>query len=195
MSNIYEDVIEQVGQENQEQYETLNNDTNSLSWLNITPQVNKSINHVIHVNPGSENPGSQNRFYDVDLDSHSSGSTVYTRPTPRCKDSAVTVTADSVQHSAQSAPIKIHYIVIEIIIITLILILISHISCLKTIRKQTELNITSDILKSDKVTEWELYEKINTYVQDPVLTTPQDPVQDPVLTPPQKPSNKGAGGL
>ena len=192
MSNIYEDVIEQVGHENQDNYETLRNDTSSLSWLNTTPRVNESINHIITVASGSN---SQNRFYDIDLASHSSGDNIYTRPTPRCKDSAVTVTAQSVQHNAQSVHIKIKYIVIEITIITLILILISHISCLKTIRKQTELNITSDILKSDKVTEWEFYEKINTYVQDPVLTTPQDPVQDPVLTPPQKPSNKGAGGL
>ena len=144
MSNIYEDIIQQVGHEDQDNYEGLRNDTSQVSWLS-------------KVNPGSD---CQNRFYEIDLASQSSGSNIYTRPTPRCKDSAVTVTAESVQHSAQSVPIKIKYIVIEIIIITLILILISHISCLKTIRKQTELNIT-DILKSDKVTEWELYEKIN----------------------------------
>ena len=186
MSNIYEDVIEQVGHENQDNYETLRNDTSSLSWLNTTPRVNESINHIITVASGSN---SQNRFYDIDLASHSSGDNIYTRPTPRCKDSAVTVTK-SVQHNAQSVHIKIKHIVIEITIITMILILISHISCLKTIRKQTE----DDILKSDKVTEWKLYEKININVQDPVFTTLQDPVQDPVLTPLHTPSNKGAGG-
>ena len=51
--------------------------------------------------------------------------------------------------------------------------------------------MTSDILKSDKVTKWQLYsyEKIKTYVQDPVLTTAQEPVQDPVLTTAQEPSS------
>ena len=190
MFNIYEDIIENVGHEDTDNYESLRNDTNRLSWLNITPQVNESINHIIHVSEsGSENPGSQDKFSDVELESHSSESTVYTRPTPRCRDTTVRVTANSVQYSTQDSPIKIKHVVIEVTIITLILILISHISCLQTIRKQTE----DDILKSDKVTEWKLYTKINTSVQVPVFT-PQDPVQIPVLTSPPKPSNKGKGG-
>ena len=190
MFNIYEDIIENVGQEDTDNYESLRNDTNRLSWLNITPQVNESINHIIHVSEsGSENPGSQDKFSDVDLESHSTVSTVYTRPTPRCRNTTVRVTANSVQYSTQSAPIKIKHIVIEVTIITLILILISHISCLQTIRKQTE----DDILKSDKVT-WKLYEKLNINVQDPVQDPLQDPIQDPVLTPLHTPSNKGAGG-
>ena len=147
MFNIYEDIIQRVGHEDQDNYEGLRNDTSQVSWLS-TPRVNESINHIITVNPGSDG---QNRFYEVDLHSQSSGSTVYTRPTPRCKEqsSAVTVTAETVKHSAQSAPIKIHYIVTEIIFITLILILISHISCIKNIRRHTGNNMTSDILKSD----------------------------------------------
>ena len=104
MFNIYEDIIQRVGHEDQDNYEGLRNDTSRVSWL-TTPRVNESINHIITVNPGSEG---QNRFYEVDLDSQSSGSTVYTRPTPRCKEqsSAVTVTAETVKHSAHSAPIK-----------------------------------------------------------------------------------------
>ena len=130
MINIYEDIIE-----NADNYESLRNNTNSLSWLNITPQVNDSVNHIIHVTEsGSENPGSQDNYSDVDLESHSSQSTVYTRPTPKCRDTTVRVTANYVQYSAQSAPIKIKHIVIEVTIITLILILISHISCLQTIK-------------------------------------------------------------
>ena len=130
MLNIYEDIIE-----NADNYESLRNNTNSLSWLNITPQVNDSVHHIIHVTEsGSENPGSQDNYSDVDLESHSSQSTVYTRPTPKCRDTTVKVTANSVQYSVPINPIKVKHVVIEVTIITLILILMSHISCLQSFR-------------------------------------------------------------
>ena len=71
MINIYEDIIE-----NADNYESLNNDTAGLSWLQITPHVKQSVQHIVHVtDTGSENTGSDN-YSDVDLESHSSQSTV-----------------------------------------------------------------------------------------------------------------------
>ena len=89
MINIYEDVIE-----NADNYESLNNDIAGLSWLQIIPHVKQSVNHIIHVtDTGSENPGSDH-YSEVDLESHSSQSAVYTRPA-KCDDT-IKVTKNTV---------------------------------------------------------------------------------------------------
>ena len=73
------------------------------------------------------------------------------------------------------------HIVTEVGIIALTLILLSHISCLKSVRNQIE----DDILKSDQRTEWRVYTRINSSsVQVPGTNTPG-------LTSPPYLSNKG----
>ena len=174
--NIYEDIIQRISNEDQDDYGGLRNDTNQVSWLS-TPRINESINHIVTINPGSNG---QDRYWEVDLHSQSSGnSTVYTRPTPRCKEQSSVVYRDTNTETVKhSAPIKIHYIIAEILFITLLLILLSHISCVENFRRQTGQNVTTDIFKSDNdVLLIYSHDRVPTYAQDTVsqvLTTAQE---------------------
>ena len=105
MIPIYEDVIEMA-----ENYETLNNDTARLSWLQITPHVRQSVQHIVKVtDTGSENNTGSDVYSEVDLESHQSA--VYTRPA-KCDDTAK-VTEDTIQYSVSNNYIKVKYIVTE----------------------------------------------------------------------------------
>ena len=102
---------------------------------------------VQHTDTGSENNPGSDVYSEVDLESHSSQSAVYTRPA-KCDDTAK-VTENTVQYSVSNNYIKVKYIVTEVFFITLTLILLSHISSLQVVRHQTEDNI----LKTDLRTE------------------------------------------
>ena len=86
--NIYEDIIQQIGNEDQDDYGGLRNDTNQVSWLS-TPRINESIDHRVTIEPGSNGQvviTNTDRYWKIDLNSQSSGnSTVYTRPNPQSK--------------------------------------------------------------------------------------------------------------
>ena len=161
----------------------LRNDTNQIPWLS-TPRINESIDHRVTIEPGSNG---QDRYWEVDLHSQSSGnSTVYTRPTPKSKRQSSVVYRDTNTETVKHIePIKIHYIIAEILFITLLLILLSHISCIENFRRQTGKNVTTDIFKSDNdVLLIYSHDRIPTYAQDTVsqgnfLTTTQESLPTP----------------
>ena len=159
--------------ENADDYESLNNDTANLRWLQITPHINQSVQHIVHVtgsehDTGRENiPGSgvyseTNPSSEVysEIDLHSNNSAVYTRP-DKCDDTTK-VQEDTLQYVVSNRHIKVKYVIIEVCIITLILVLLAHISCLEVVRNQTD-----SILKSDLRTKWRIYKKYNYTTQVP----------------------------
>ena len=138
--HIYEDVlnrIESVNNENDE-YMCLSNNTFNLPWL-TTPMTNNCIQHRIVVDTSQESgqvvkTGSTDHYSEVDLNSQSSGaSTVYTRHNPQStkKVSVVIEDKEKTVNQGNNGVIKVHYYVLQIVFITLILILLSTITCLQ----------------------------------------------------------------
>ena len=137
--HIYEDVlnrIDNVENENQE-YLCLSNNTFHLPWL-TTPMPNNSIQHRIFVETSHESgqvarTGSTDHYSEVDLNSQSSGaSTVYTPHNPRTKKVNVVIEdREKTVNQGKSGIVKVHYIIVQVVFITLVLILLSTIMCLQ----------------------------------------------------------------
>ena len=137
--HIYEDVlnrIENVENENQE-YLCLSNNTFHLPWL-TTPMPNNRIHHNIIVETSHESgqvarTGSMDHYSEVDLNSQSSGaSTVYTPHNPRAKKVNVVIEdKEKSVNQGKSIIVKVHYIIVQVVFITLVLILLSTIVCLQ----------------------------------------------------------------
>ena len=50
--HIYEDIIQRIDNEDQDDYGGLRNDTNQIPWLS-TPRINESIDHRVTLGTGS----------------------------------------------------------------------------------------------------------------------------------------------
>ena len=104
-------------------YSVLNNNTDNLSWLHITPHISQSPQHIVVVtdrenNTGSEtenNPGSETgRESDVysEIDLHSNHSAVYTRP-EKCGNKTQ-VKEDKVEYITPNKHIKVKTVIVEV---------------------------------------------------------------------------------
>ena len=106
MINHY-DTIEEA-----DDYSSLNNDTSNLRWLQITPHISQSPQHIVVVtdrenNPGSDtenNPGRESDVYS-EIDLHSNHSAVYTRP-DKCGNTTQ-VKEDKVEYITPNKHIKV----------------------------------------------------------------------------------------
>ena len=136
--HIYEDVlnrIESVNPENDE-YMCLSNNTFNIPWL-TTPMTNNCIQHRIVVESQESGQvvktGSTDHYSEVDLNSQSSGaSTVYTPHNPRTKKVNVVIEdREKTVNQGKSGIVKVHYIIVQVVFITLVLILLSTIMCLQ----------------------------------------------------------------
>ena len=135
--HIYEDILNRIDNADQEEddYVDLHNNTNHIPWLS-TPRINDSIEHRVIIEPGSNGQvviTNTDRYSEIDLESHSSGaSTVYTRPNPQSKRKTSIVIKDTkTVKQGNNKTIKIHYIILQVLFITLMLILLSHITCIR----------------------------------------------------------------
>ena len=133
--HIYKDVLNRIESANQEDddYMCLSNNTNNIPWL-TTPMTNDFIEHRVVIESGQVVKTNTDRYSEVDLNSQSSGaSTVYTRPNPQSKKKVSVVIKDKEKtvNQGNSGVIKVHYYILQIVFITLILILLSTITCLQ----------------------------------------------------------------
>ena len=131
----------------------LNNNTENLSWLNITPHISQAPQHIVVVtdrdNTGSETengPGSETgRESDVysEIDLHSNQSAVYTRPDK--SGSQTQVKQEKVEYITPNKHIKVRTVIVEVCVIILLLILLAHIAVIEVIKTTPD----NDILKTD----------------------------------------------
>ena len=134
--NIYEDVLNRIEIAHQEDddYMGLNNNTNNIPWL-TTPMINDCIQHRVVIESGQVvKTGNTDHYTEVDLNSQSSGaSTVYTRPNPQSKKKVSVVIEDKEKtvNQGKNGIIKIKHIILQVLFITLVLILLSTITCLQ----------------------------------------------------------------